>query len=254
MKTALVIAVLALAGWAWERADFHRLLVEIEVRRNQRSELTALRRTGGLLRSRCAPPSELTAMRAALTAPDAPVRDAVESTGIALGEWAPYTAWHNEGQATPMAALDTALAAAATGNVALFDELLDLTDSERARLRAMHDNLPAKLQAAYPRPESLVSAVSIRNIPLGSAQVVWIHETDTEHAVACVFLRAVPYPSEQPSGAPADVRSAPTVPLLLSFHRDGSSWGLVVPKQMVDDLQLPNTWEPPGDGISLRPK
>lgn len=79
--------------------------------------------------------------------------------------------WKNVGRATPIASFETALWAAASGEVDTLTQGMVLDASARGELEALWAELPAEARGQYGSPERLLAALTLKDIPLGSAQV-----------------------------------------------------------------------------------
>jgi hypothetical protein len=84
----------------------------------------------------------------------------------------PGSEWRNAGAATPQAALETVLWAAAGGDVDAFANSLVLPDARaHVAAQALFDSLPGEARGRYRSPEQLIAALTIPDIPTGYAQV-----------------------------------------------------------------------------------
>lgn len=129
--------------------------------------------------------------------------------------------WKNAGMATPRAALETVLWAAAGGDIDTFAGCLFLGEGRlRQPAAALLESLPADKRAQYGTPERLVAFLAIRDVPLGAAQVVEWNEIGgaTPHAIAQLLLSA-------PDGT--------TKGSNLWFTSQGAGWKLVVPDRAI---------------------
>ncbi|HVU24760.1 MAG TPA: hypothetical protein VHE13_11610 [Opitutus sp.] len=247
-----IAAAAVLAGWLLERLESRRLQAELDLLQPSRRELAQLQ--GEHERLLAAQPTA--ARLAALQATDAErerllrvidARKAAPTTApFSLGEWMPSATWENRGRATPRAALETVLWAAAGGDVATLAAALELDDATRAKADELLARLPPDARGDYRTPEALVAGVTTRNIPTSSAQVAWLHETDADHATVGVL-----FPNLDPSGPAADevpvdgagdrpppmLKAKPIVRLVtLTLHRLGSDWRLVVAAPAIDRM------------------
>ena len=262
MKLALFILVVAAAGvtWWFEKLSAARLVIEIDARHAESRELAAALRERDRLRSLAPSESELASLRrnaaeraklrAALDSQEAAQPSA--SPTLTLGDWRPASEWKNRGQATPHAAVETALWAAAGGDVSTLRNLLSLADATRAKADALFARLPASERGRYPSPEDLIAAFTIKSIPVGEAQLVWFNQADPENATAGVFLKNPPTEAgtadfaattpaskedsrdRRPPQLPSD---GTTTVAYLSLRRDGETWRLVVPPSAIDRLE-----------------
>ena len=185
----LVLAALAIA-WALNRAQGANLRAELASLRQENGQLAAARREHerlqGLLQLARTDRDRQTA---ASVVPMAPAKPAAPSRGLELGEWRGPASWQNRGQATPAAALETALWAAAGGELGALQAMLHLDDAVRAKAEALRARLPAMSRAAYPNAETLLAAFATKSLPLGDAQLVWNHQANDHEAWACLFVK-----------------------------------------------------------------
>lgn len=82
-----------------------------------------------------------------------------------------FRLWRNVGQATPEAALQTALWAAATGNLDALTGVLMLDEQARSQAAAAFDRLPAPLRGELGTPERLIAFLTAMDVPLGRASI-----------------------------------------------------------------------------------
>lgn len=260
MKPTLFVLVLVAlaAAWVVEKSSAARLASEIETHRMQQREFARLQRERDRLRALLPSAEELETLS----------RDAAEHARVQheidlqttkhaapmptlpVGEWTSAGDWKSRGQATPHATVETALWAAAGGDVAALKSLFSLPVETRTQAEALFAGLPATSRALYASPEDLIAAFTIKNIPVGEAQVVWFNETGPDDATVGLFLKNPPNPPESATpastpAAPADPRDRPpptlradgrTAEAFLSLHRDGEVWRLVVPPSAVNKI------------------
>ena len=84
----------------------------------------------------------------------------------------PESAWRNVGYATPASTIETALWAAAGGDVELLAKSFILEGSAREKAVALRAGLPAETRARYATPELLVAYLTARDVPLGGARII----------------------------------------------------------------------------------
>lgn len=277
MKTTLFIAglVALVATWAVERHSAAQLVLEITAQREQQRELANLQRERDRLRALQPSADELESLRR-VPAEHTQLQHAIaEQTaapatrppGLPMGDWTPAGEWKNRGHATPHAAVETALWATAGGDVSTLKNLLILADPTREQAAALLTRIPESSRSLYATPEDLIASFTIKNVPVGEAQLVWFNQISDDDATACVFLRNQPMPGENikteaapsspqppltreeaaqaaaqrkaeraanpdraPPSAPDNHRSSETY---LSLHRDADGWRLVVPPSAV---------------------
>jgi hypothetical protein len=246
-----VVIAAAAAGWFVERTSASRLQTQLDSLRDQHHEFLALRSERARLRGLLPDAIHLTSLNSAMAERDRLRRaiDAAEATltpaPFSLGEWTPCVLWSNHGQATPRAAVETALWAAAGGDVTAMQSLLELDAAARNKAEKLLEQLPPGARNSYATPEALIASVTMKNIPLTEAQIAWFHESDHDHAAIGVLLgnsdrlpeAAIAIPAGKLDNSPpalSDNRN--TRMALLALHRSGSGWRLVVPASAVDRI------------------
>lgn len=257
MKRVLLLFVFAVlaALWTQQKLSAGRMAMELTRLHQQQGEVAALLREREHLRQRVseADKSEITAQEfTGLVDQKSPARlETGLSPTMPLGDWVGMRAWGFRGQATPQATIESALWAGAGGDVATLRQLLFVSNETRAVAAELLLLVPASFRQAYPSPDELISALTIKRIPLGEAQLVWLHQSGPDNATACVFLRDPlnPIGSNQPEPVLQDTAKIPpqlpqdkkTVAEYLSLQREGECWRLVVPpaaiKKMVRELR-----------------
>jgi hypothetical protein len=264
---AVVIAAVA-AVWWYEQAETRALESRLRQLRSSTAERDVASAEQRQLKAALASKpkrSELIAVRADLERlrQPSPARPSLATTPI--GEWFPANRWRNCGMSAPRDTLETALWAAAGGDIHRFSQLIEVSDDVRGKANELIAQLPVQSRAQYPSVESLLAAFAIKRIPIGSAQVVWAQQSDPDNATLCVFIRdpAVPQPSANviPAHLQADDKPPPghgldgtiaienadlvppmiqstdhTIAAFLSLHRDTDGWRLVVPSNAIDKI------------------
>lgn len=272
MKTLLFLLVLAGVGVVWirERIMAADLRAQIFLAREGNTEARSLARERARLQElQQQTEAQARRARAAIERAPAPAEPAAPQlpaprpppTVLTPGEWLPIAAWQNRGRATPTAAVETALWAAAGGDVATLRQLLQLDEPTRAKADSILARLPEASRAVYASAEHLIAAFTTKAIPLGDAQLVWQHEPGPDEAVACVFVKnpdagivpvvAPPAPAipetreaalqrasrriaeKTPPMAPPNQK---TVATYLSLRRSDDGWRLIVPMAAVEKI------------------
>lgn len=280
MKTAFCFLALAVTMTIWTIQKFSaaQLAAAIEAQRTAPRELLDLQRDRDRLRALQPTAAELAGLRrAAAEHRRLEAEFVAEEKGRAapprllpIGEWTPSAEWKNRGQASPRAAIETTLWAAAGGDVATLKNLLSLTEPTREKARALLASLPVAARERYASAEDLIAEFTIKNIPLGEAQLVWFNRRSDDDATACIFLQTPPQPGEivppptpaasvvgamtreevvrkalqlkaeraaradrEPSHGPAKTGSSATY---LSLHYEAGGWRLLVPPSAVDEI------------------
>lgn len=272
MKTLLLFVTVAGIGIVWTRNRLAtaELQTQIAIAREESAEVTTLQRERERLQRRRQEAEEQAAREhAAAEVARAQPKQTVHAepaqrppaSALTLGEWLPPAGWKNRGQATPTAAVETALWAAAGGDVAKLQGMLQLDESVRANAAVMLARLPENARAAYASPEHLIAAFTIKSVPLGDAQLVWQHQPGPDEAVACVFVKnpdagivpaaapplpVIPETREQALQRAARGRAEKTPPMAppnqrttatyLSLRRADDGWRLVVPLAAVEKI------------------
>jgi hypothetical protein len=267
MKTVLFLAALVVVGviWGLNRMAATNLRAELEALSRENSELAGARHEHEQLQRRHAEATRQAVEQqeaAQFSAPAAKTPSAAPRA-LAVGEWHAPASWQNRGQATPAAAIETALWAAAGGDLAALQNLLLLDDALRVKADALRARLPAASRATYASAEHLISAFATKSLPLGDAQLVWNHQPDADEAFACLFVKNpefVPTPPSAESAPPmsreaaiaraAAIREArsqekrpPMAPpneatraLYLVLRRTDTGWRFVVSPGAVDKI------------------
>lgn len=273
MKTLIFIVAIAGIGivWTLNRIATTELQTRIALARQESVEVASLQRERERLqRLRQETEEQAARERAAAELARAQQEQAVRAkpaqrppaSTLTVGEWLPPAGWKNRGQATPTAAVETALWAAAGGDVAALQSMLQLDESVRAKADAIRASLPAGSRATYASAEHLIAAFTTKAIPLGDAQLVWQHQSGPDDAVACVFVKnpdastasvpATPLPTVIPESReealqrasrrdpnkipPMAPPSQKTIATYLSLRRIDDGWRLVVPVSAVEKI------------------
>jgi hypothetical protein len=156
-----------------------------------------------------------------------PVRRPKETEGAAPDiekEIVPASAWRNAGYATPAAAIETALWAAAGGDTELLMKSCVLEEGARRKAEALLASLPKEMQARYATPEDLVAFMTAKDVPLEGARILAFRDpADDPQRQA-----------ERPSAAVQLRNAAGSVRQVHIELRDTpGGWRLVVPESAV---------------------
>lgn len=251
MKNIFFFIALALLGLAWmvEQLSADRTAADLIRLRQQHAERAGLLRERDRLLQRLNDAGKLANMPQEETAPAIQMSAAkpavVLRATMPMGDWVGAKGWGFRGQVTPQASVESILWAAAGGDVATFKQLLFFSEETRAAAAELLAAMPASSRLAYPSPEDLVSALTIKRIPLGEAQLVWLNQSGSDNATACVFLRdplnliganesePVPRGAVLPPQLPADPKTKLTY---LSLQREGNRWRVVVPLIAIESM------------------
>lgn len=126
--------------------------------------------------------------------------------------------WKNAGRATPRAAFETALWAAAGGDVDALAQTLALEPAARDAASALLASLPAAQRSSYATPERLVSLLAAREMGFDAMRVL----AQTKSPAGDTVLGVVLMSENKTRGANLTLRQA----------ADG--WQLVVPRSAVE--------------------
>jgi len=186
--------------------ELDRLLAERAAVARLQGELETLRQRAAAVHEERAP---------------APVRPGL--TGNALA----FSLWQNAGRATPEASLQTALWAAANGDIDTLTGLLVFDAEAHHEATELFSQLPTNLRQEFVSPERLVAALAAKDVPLGTAALLNQYPSPTETKL-----------SVQIFDAEGNHKRA-----LLSVRPDEAGWRFVVPvnavKRYADWLHAP---------------
>ena len=230
-----IIAVVCAGGFLlWRqqatRLQLHQRVIELRI---QSDELARLRQENRRLAAEQPAAAELNRLRAdhaaiprlraEIDGLQARIRTAAEeSTANASGRFAagnklPASDWKKAGTSTAQSGLETILWAAAGGDIDTFAQCLLLPEGRgRQQAVALLESLPATLREQYGTPERLVAFLAIKDVPLGTAQVVAWDERQTASSPVEAQVQL-----SSPDGQTRD--------LILQFSNPGGGWKLVVP-------------------------
>lgn len=179
--------------------ELDRLLAE-------RAAVARLREELATLRHRAATP---TAVREERT--PTPVRPSLAGHALA------FSLWQNAGRSTPEASLETALWAAANGDIDTLTNLLVFDTEARNEATVLFTQLPAHLRQEFVSPERLVAVLAAKDVPLGSA----------------ALLNQYPSPTETKLSVQVFDTEGKHKMALLSVRPDEAGWRFVVPANAV---------------------
>lgn len=187
-----VVAALAVAGGGWfglENMRAAQLRAEVGLRREAAGDLAKLRAENRRLASEALAPEKLEALRAdraavrrlrtevdALKARPAPGRNAVAAPAPARAAKVPVlipaAKWTNAGHSTPAAAFETALWAAAGGDVDALGRTLSLEGVARQKADALFVSLSPDARNRFSTTDRLIAFMTAKDIPLGQMAVL----------------------------------------------------------------------------------
>lgn len=208
--------IAALRGRKEETARLRReqeRLSALQVSAEELARLRAERAAGDRLRN------EVTALRAKLAErakSETREKPPLAETGRLIeGRGLPASEWRNVGAATPGAALETALWAAAGGDVEAFAQRIFIDGKARDSARRLWEGLPPAMRAELGSPERVIAFLSIKDVPTGEAKVrEWMPSSGVLQPVEVALTSA--------DGAGKEVR------LLLIKPPDSAEWKLTV--------------------------
>ncbi len=127
--------------------------------------------------------------------------------------------WRNIGTATPGAAVETILWAAAGGDVDLLTELMDYSPEARAEAEGLYADLPEAVRAKYASPEQLIASLTAKDVPLTAVNFTGGNGNGEKMSVQIHFFND---------------DGAPTLnEISLSMVRSPGGWRLMVPPSAV---------------------
>jgi len=128
-----------------------------------------------------------------------------------------FKLWQNAGQATPDAAFQTALWAAAAGDLDALAGVLALDDEAKNQAAATFDRLPAAMQNELGTPERMIALLTAMDVPMGRASILGQAPTSSDTKI-----------SAQLTDAEENVKTA-----TFSLKSVDDQWRLVVPAAVV---------------------
>ncbi|MDB6095189.1 MAG: hypothetical protein JWM32_2751 [Verrucomicrobia bacterium] len=230
MKVAhlTIISACTLVGFWWglNRSKAVQLQAQLEALHQSDDELAQLRREHERL-SRLQPSDdELADLRRAVVARATPRVAAQKEPGIAKpifppGVWIAPGHWENRGRATPDAAVETMLWAAAGGDVAALKNTLEFDQASRAQAAAIMAKLPETSRRSAGTPEDLLAFAIAGNVPLESVQPVAQQQSSEDEVVQYMRFRNA---------------NGQTRQVYLTLHRAPDGWKLRVPPAVAADV------------------
>jgi hypothetical protein len=190
----LALALVAGGAWVLQRQSAEQLRSELAGLRDENRELARLRDENQRLAAQQPTAAQLAALRtdhvavaqlksqiealrektippsravSALEVKDLDTAAPASAEALALFQF-PEKGWKYVGRATPGAAVETALWAAAGGDLDALSKAFELEDGARAKAAAMFSALPEASRAQYGSPEKLIAAVFVaKDLPVG---------------------------------------------------------------------------------------
>jgi len=213
----LAIAVAAILGSGWIATEAQR--VELARLREEQREAVRLRAEHNRLAAAQPTEAELENTRRRV--------DQVQQTSaekraakerFPVGTVVPASDWRNAGGGTPAAALETVLWAAAGGDVGVFAQRLGFASGVEAAAKALWESLPPTLRTQLHSPAEAIAFFSIKDVPVGSAEVRRWSDSEGPQQQVLVQLSQAGNWSKQAN---------------LTFHRLGGEWKLMVTAPVV---------------------
>lgn len=194
------------AGLGWQHRITAKLDEKIDRQRAEARELSRLRTENQRLAAvrptaeeladllaRQVTLEQLRKQRAAMQGREQEMAQAVATEPAApslKGNSVAFKLWRNVGQATPDAAFETALWAAAAGDLDTLAGLLTFDDEVKKQATTTFDHLPAAMQNELGSPEKLVALLTAIDVPLGRASILGQVSTPTGTRVTSQLIDA----------------------------------------------------------------
>jgi hypothetical protein len=230
-----LLAAVGLAGLAWQRQTNAGLRRELAQRQAAAREQARLEDENRRLRSHVMPPEQQAVReqeratlaglaneleivrrraaakpRVAARPESAPApRPSLREVNVSAAEWT------NAGDKSPLAALETALWAAAHGEIGTLTELMSISEPTRAQAAAVLARLPEAARGELASPEHLVAMLTAGAVPLGSAHVSAQFDDAPETARLVLQLTDL-------NGRPRE--------RVIGLHATPAGWRLTVPE------------------------
>lgn len=224
---ALVIVVGGALGVRWQASL--ELRRELEQLRSDHRELQGLEEENRRLTASQVTAAELESLRADHAALEhlrrdlealkdgPPVHVAAPSAKII-----PASEWKNVGRATPEAAVETALWAAAGGDLDVLVGTLGFDVVARAKMESLFNGLPDAARSQYSSPEHLVALLLAKDVPPESTMQVTGEDVSTDHPTyTSLHLQLQPV-------------TGPTKSVTLIMQQQDGGWKVMVPANVVD--------------------
>jgi hypothetical protein len=187
----LLFAVSTVSGacWAIQRSTEIQLRARIAAMRVEDGALARLRREHARLQA--------SSNRQFSAAPE---MDSLRNDGNAgplspggpalrIGGWAAPGDWRPCGNATPDAAIESTLYAAAHGDLNSLKATLEFDGDALAKAESILADLPESSRRQYASPEDLLAVIVAGSVPLNSAQLVARQEDGSDHVTEYLRLK-----------------------------------------------------------------
>lgn len=223
-RTFLIVSIAA-SGiyWADERHTTAQLQQQLEAIKDRGDEIARLRREHDRLLALQRAEIGLGAVRneGRQAPPGTGLYSNDQNISLRPGTWTPAAAWKNQGQATPEAAVETMLWAAAGGDLSTLKNTLALASDTRSKATDLLASLPAAASQPFASPEDLMTLLVAGNVPLDSAQVVAKQINKDGQVIEYLRLKD------------SDGR---TRPVFLTLQKVSENWRLMVPASALDQM------------------
>lgn len=179
----LVVAAIGAGAWIWQQGQLQLLRDRLGASRSAARRLAPLQTENAQSRvlgvTSTADPAALQQARAEVDEvrrewdklSQKKATEAAQSR-FAAGTTIPAVEWQRVGNATPRAAFETLLWAAAGGDLDAFaGSLAYLDGATRSQVQALFDGLPAETRDRYRTPERLLAALTIADVPTSSVEI-----------------------------------------------------------------------------------
>jgi hypothetical protein len=143
---------------------------------------------------------------------------------LRIGGWAAPGDWRPCGNATPDAAIESTLYAAAHGDLNSLKATLEFDGDALAKAESILADLPESSRRQYASPEDLLAVIVAGSVPLNSAQLVARQEDGSGHVTEYLRLKNA-------EGATRQV--------CISLHQGPDGWRLSIPANVTDQIRAP---------------
>jgi hypothetical protein len=147
-----------------------------------------------------------------------------DAPSLRIGSWAAPGDWRPCGNATPDAAIESTLCAAAHGDLGSLKATLEFDGKALAKAESILADLPELSRRQYASPEDLLAVIVAGSIPLDSAQLVARQEDGSGKVTEYVRLRNAEGATRQVS---------------ISLHQGPDGWRLAIPASITDQIRAP---------------
>jgi hypothetical protein len=185
---------------------------ELDALRAERTVISGLRVDLDSIRRRAETAMRPTASANGITSAAKPVESPLTQGAVPAGQW------RNAGAATPDAAFETALWAAAGGDIEALAAMLALDAAARTKTDELLARLPAQLRNELGTPERLIALLTAKDVPLGSARITGTFPLPSETKLVTQLI-----------DADGQEKSA-----MFSLQAEGGRWRLIVPTDVVE--------------------